>query len=98
MNIIDLFSQNTKIKAWHEGLRTRERQLVMGFSASSKAIVIASAYQSNRDKIVIVTSTQNESEKLASDLSSLIGEDNVYQFFADDVAYKLRTKISLLIY
>lgn len=86
MNIIDLFSQNTKIKAWHEGLRTRERQLVMGFSASSKAIVIASAYQFHRDKIVIVTSTQNESEKLASDLSSLIGEDNVYQFFADDVA------------
>ena len=35
---------------------------------------------------MIITSTQNEVEKLASDLSSLIGEDKVYTFFADDVA------------
>lgn len=34
----------------------------------------------------MVTSTQNEVEKLASDLSSLLDEELVFQFFADDVA------------
>ncbi len=31
-------------------------------------------------KIVVVTSTQNEVEKLASDLSSLLDEELVFQF------------------
>lgn len=86
MNIIDLFSQSKAIQNWHSGLSTLGRQLVMGFSGSSRAVAMASAYQVNEEKIVIMTSTQNEAEKLASDLSALIGEDKVYQFFADDVA------------
>ena len=86
MNISDLFNQNKAIKEWQTQLTSFGRQLVMGFSGSSKAVAIASAFQENNGKIVVVTPTQNESEKLASDLSSLIGEEKVYQFFADDVA------------
>lgn len=86
MNIIDLFSKNKELQHWHAGLSTRGRQLVMGFSAASKALAIASAYQANEETIVLITSTQNEAEKLAADLSNLIGENQVYQFFADDVA------------
>ncbi|MCC9695894.1 transcription-repair coupling factor, partial [Streptococcus agalactiae] len=69
----------------HSGLVTNSRQLVMGFSGASKAIAIASAYEKLSKKIMVVTATQNDSDKLSSDISSLIGEDNVYQFFADDV-------------
>ncbi len=86
MNIIDLFSQNKLIQSWHAGVSNLGRQLIMGLSGASRALAIASAYQANEEKIVIITSTQNEVEKLASDLSSLIGEDKVYTFFADDVA------------
>lgn len=86
MNLIDLFKQNQKIKEWTEHLSAPTRQLVMGFSSSSKALAIAAAYKQQKGKIVIVTSTQNEAEKLATDLISLIGEEEVYQFFADDVA------------
>ena len=80
MNIIDLFSQNKLIQSWHAGVSNLGRQLIMGLSGASRALAIASAYQANEEKIVIITSTQNEVEKLASDLSSLIGEDKVYTF------------------
>ncbi|MGV3537263.1 transcription-repair coupling factor, partial [Streptococcus agalactiae] len=79
------FSQNKVVRTWHSGLVTNSRQLVMGFSGASKAIAIASAYEKLSKKIMVVTATQNDSDKLSSDISSLIGEDNVYQFFADDV-------------
>ncbi|EPX16567.1 transcription-repair coupling factor, partial [Streptococcus agalactiae LDS 623] len=85
MNIIELFSQNKVVRTWHSGVVTNSRQLVMGFSGASKAIAIASAYEKLSKKIMVVTATQNDSDKLSSDISSLIGEDNVYQFFADDV-------------
>ncbi|MCC9960963.1 transcription-repair coupling factor, partial [Streptococcus agalactiae] len=85
MNIIELFSQNKVVRTWHSGLVTNSRQLVMGFSGASKAIAIASAYEKLSKKIMVVTATQTDSDKLSSDISSLIGEDNVYQFFADDV-------------
>ncbi|MCD0071600.1 transcription-repair coupling factor, partial [Streptococcus agalactiae] len=85
MNIIELFSENKVVRTWHSGLVTNSRQLVMGFSGASKAIAIASAYEKLSKKIMVVTATQNDSDKLSSDISSLIGEDNVYQFFADDV-------------
>ncbi|WP_444811641.1 transcription-repair coupling factor [Streptococcus canis] len=86
MNILELVSQNKKIQAWHSELTTLGRQLVMGLSGSSKAIAMASAYLDYQEKLVIVTSTQNEVEKLSSDLSELLGEELVFQFFSDDVA------------
>ncbi|HFN9747809.1 TPA: transcription-repair coupling factor [Streptococcus pyogenes] len=86
MDILELFSQNKKVQSWHSGLTTLGRQLVMGLSGSSKALAIASAYLDDQKKIVVVTSTQNEVEKLASDLSSLLDEELVFHFFADDVA------------
>ncbi|MCK6310913.1 transcription-repair coupling factor, partial [Streptococcus agalactiae] len=82
---MELFSQNKVVRTWHSGLVTNSRQLVMGFSGASKAIAIASAYEKLSKKIMVVTATQTDSDKLSSDISSLIGEDNVYQFFADDV-------------
>ncbi|MGT2934961.1 transcription-repair coupling factor [Streptococcus castoreus] len=86
MNILELFSQNKKIQSWHSSLASLSRQLVMGLSGSSKALAIASAYLDYQEKIIVITSTQNEVEKLSSDLSNLLGEELVFQFFADDVA------------
>lgn len=72
MNIIELFSQNKVVRTWHSGLVTNSRQLVMGFSGASKAIAIASAYEKLSKKIMVVTATQNDSDKLSSDISSLM--------------------------
>ncbi|MGT2887827.1 transcription-repair coupling factor [Streptococcus didelphis] len=86
MNILELFSQNKSLQEWYSTTTTLGRQLLMGLSGSSKALAIASNFITQDGKILIVTASQNEAEKLASDLSALLGEENIYQFFADDVA------------
>lgn len=85
LGLTDLLAQNKNIQNWLEQVETG-RQLVMGLSASSKALAIATAFQYHQGKMVIVTSTQNEAEQLISDLSALLDEKYIYSFFADDVA------------
>ncbi|MGX7775945.1 transcription-repair coupling factor [Streptococcus pluranimalium] len=85
LGLTDLLAQNKTIQNWLGQVETG-RQLVMGLSASSKALAIATAFQYHQGKIVIVTSTQNEAEQLISDLSALLDEKYIYSFFADDVA------------
>lgn len=63
-----------------ELLSAPNRQLVTGLSNASKALAIAAVWSGRQGKIVIVTSTQNEAEKLSDDLISLIGEEKVYRF------------------
>ena len=85
LGLTDLLAQNKTIQNWLGQVETG-RQLVMGLSASSKALAIATAFQYHQGKMVIVTSTQNEAEQLISDLSALLDETYIYSFFADDVA------------
>ncbi|MBM7635854.1 transcription-repair coupling factor [Streptococcus saliviloxodontae] len=85
-DILDLFAQHKDLEEWQEKVSLLGRQLVMGFSGSSKTLAIASAFRTNGGKLVLVTSTQHEAENLAADLSPLVGEDKVYHFFADDIA------------
>lgn len=86
MDLLELVSRNKSLQSWMSGTATLGRQLVMGLSGSSKALAIAANYIYQDDKIIIVTSNQNELEKLSSDLAALLGEETIYQFFADDVA------------
>ncbi|AUW95663.1 transcription-repair coupling factor [Streptococcus pluranimalium] len=85
LGLTDLLAQNKTIQNWLGQVETG-RQLVMGLSASSKALAIATAFQYHQGKMIIVTSTQNEAEQLISDLSALLDEKYIYSFFADDVA------------
>ncbi|MGT2833470.1 transcription-repair coupling factor [Streptococcus halotolerans] len=84
LGLTDLLSKNNIIQNWL-GQVDSGRQLIMGLSASSKALAIATAFQKNQGKFVIVTSTQNEAENLISDLSALLDGEYLYSFFADDV-------------
>lgn len=86
MNIIDLFSKDKKIQAWQKGFAQNERHLVMGLSGSSRALAIASAFQKNGGKIVVVLSSQNEAEQLLANLSAVLDDIFLYDFFADDMA------------
>ena len=83
--ILELFEKNHQLLEWRDKVSLLSRQLVMGFSGSSKAVAMASALSNQVPKIFIVTSTQNEAEQLTGDLSAILGEDKVYSFFADDV-------------
>lgn len=83
MDIIELFNQNKQIADWQRNLNKSTRQLLMGLSSSTKAITIASCVEENH-KILILTSTYSEAERLSSDLIGLVGEERVYTFLADD--------------
>ena len=83
INMIHLFGENKQIADWKKNLNNETRQLLMGLSGSTKALSISSASEEHQ-KILIVTSSYSEAEKLSSDLISLMGEEKVYSFLADD--------------
>ena len=80
MNVIDLVSQNSNLLSWQQGLQKNNRELILGLSATTKAIVMSSAFDSI-EKAVLVTSSYNEAERLASDFIALLGEDKVHTFW-----------------
>ena len=84
MNIIELIQQNQQIQKWQQNLNKSTRQLILGLSGTSKALVMASAFDSLSEKIIIFTATQNDAERLAANLSDLLGSDYVFNFFTDD--------------
>ena len=83
MNFTELVSKNKIIQEWLGNFQQSKRQLLTGVSSSLKSILISTAYAEN-DLILVVTSSQNAAEKLISDLISVIGEEAVYSFIADD--------------
>lgn len=83
--LLQLFNQNKQLQEWQDKTGLLGRQLVMGLSGASKSLAIAGNFLANQGKLVILTASQNEAENLASDLVGLVGDDQVYQFFADDI-------------
>lgn len=83
MHLLDYLSQNRQIQDWQSKLNQAHRSLLVGLSSSIKSSIMATAYD-EQDLLLIVTDSQNEAENLASDLISLLGEDEVYTFIADD--------------
>ena len=71
MDIIELFNQNKQISDWQRNLNKSTRQLLMGLSSSTKSITMASCVEENH-KILILTSTYSEAERLSSDLIDLV--------------------------
>lgn len=83
MAVIDFFLENKQILSWHENLPQKQRQLLLGLSGSAKSLAIASSLKS-QDKVLVMTSTYGEAERLINDLISILGTDMVYPFLVDD--------------
>ena len=81
MSLIEFFLENKQILSWHENLTQKQRQLLLGFSGSAKSLAIASSVKS-QNKILVMTSTYGEAERLVNDLISILGTDMVYPFFS----------------
>jgi len=77
--LVDLFQQNKNIRKWQQDQQKRSRSLLLGLSSSTKAITMATAVEDGH-KVLVLTSSQNEAERLASDLLGLLGEEKVYLF------------------
>ena len=83
MALIDFFLENKQILSWHEKLPQKQRQLLLGLSGSAKSLAIASSLKS-QDKVLVMTSTYGEAERLVNDLISILGSNLVYPFLVDD--------------
>lgn len=83
MALIDFFLENKQILSWHENLPQKQRQLLLGLSGSAKSLAIASSLKS-QDKVLVMTSTYGEAERLVNDLISILGSNLVYPFLVDD--------------
>ena len=83
MALIDFFLENKQILSWHKNLPQQQRQLLLGLSGSAKSLAIASSLKS-QDKVLVMTSTYGEAERLVNDLISILGSDLVYPFLVDD--------------
>ena len=81
--LVDLFQQNKDIRKWQQEQQKRNRSLLLGLSSSTKAITMATVVEDGH-KVLVLTSSQNEAERLASDLLGLLGEEKVYLFLGDD--------------
>ena len=79
MSLIDFFLENKQIQSWNEHLSLKQRQLLLGLSGSAKSLAIASSAK-NQDKILVMTSTYGEAERLVNDLISILGSDMVIHF------------------
>ncbi|MFC4651654.1 transcription-repair coupling factor [Lactococcus nasutitermitis] len=87
MKLIEFFDQNLNIQAWERGFAKQERTLLTGLSGTAKALVMTNAYENTPDKYVIVTDNQFHANELYDELSTLLGEEKVFQFFSDDNVY-----------
>ena len=83
MSLIEFFLENKQIQSWNEYLSLKQRQLLLGLSGSAKSLAIASSVK-NQNKILVMTSTYGEAERLVNDLISILGTDMVYPFLVDD--------------
>lgn len=84
MNLIELFSKNEKITQWLRNFERTNRQLITGLVGTSKALAIAAAYENFPRQMLVVVKNQLAATQLADDLAGLIGENQVYTFFADE--------------
>ena len=83
MSLIEFFLESKNIQSWNEHLSLKQRQLLIGLSGSAKSLAIACSLES-QDKILVMTSTYGEAERLVNDLISILGSDMVYPFLVDD--------------
>ncbi len=83
MNVIDLVSQKPNLLSWQQGLVKIIGELILGLSATTKAIVMALSlwfyWKGPR-----YFSSYNEAERLASDFIALLGEEKVHDILGDD--------------
>ncbi|GAB2027344.1 transcription-repair coupling factor [Lactovum odontotermitis] len=87
MNIIDFLNSNRELQSWQAGFAKTQRTLLTGLSGTSKSLVMANAFANNPEKYVIITDNQFHANELVSELTELVGETAVHQFFSDDSVF-----------
>ncbi|MFV0556066.1 MAG: transcription-repair coupling factor [Lactovum sp.] len=87
MNIRELFNKNREIQTWQSGFSKGKRTLLTGFSGTNKHLLMVNAYLNFPDKYIIITDNQYHANEFVLELSELLSEDLVHQFFSDDSVF-----------
>ena len=84
MKLTDLLANNRALTQWQRGLNQNSRTLFTGIQGTIKTLLMATAFDNQPDKYVIITDNQYHASELYSDLSEFVGEAKVFQYFSDD--------------
>lgn len=81
-----LFSEDQHIKALIDQVKENSfrSHLITGLTGSARPVLIDTIFKETKRPIYIVTSNLLQAQKLVDDLSSLVGEDMVHYYPADD--------------
>lgn len=84
--ITQLFSQDKNINNFinHLKLQTVKSQLITGLTGSARAVLIDLMFRELNRPIYILSPTLLQAQKLADDLTSLVGEEYVHYYPADE--------------
>ncbi|HEY0221493.1 MAG TPA: transcription-repair coupling factor [Lactovum miscens] len=83
-DLIELLNKNRDLQKWEMGFAKAQRSLLTGLSGTSKALAMANAFSNQPEKYVVITDNQFHSNEMVDELSTLIGTENVFQYFSDD--------------
>src|SRR5690554_6519407 len=77
----------------HLNRRQRKQTLIQGISGSQKTLLITALWKETAESLILVTHSPSEAEKLCSDLTELIGSQEVvvlppYDLLAHEEAYE----------
>ncbi|MDI7743860.1 transcription-repair coupling factor [Lysinibacillus fusiformis] len=87
MNVIhQLFSQDKHINTFIQqiGEKNYDSQLVTGLTGSARPVFIQTIFENLKKPLYILSPNLLQAQKLVDDLSSLVGEDNVHYYPADE--------------
>ncbi|WEV60685.1 transcription-repair coupling factor [Streptococcaceae bacterium ESL0729] len=87
MDLINFLNDNRSLQNWQSKFTSLSRQLILGLSGNIKSLIMANAYKNNPKKYVIITDSQYHASELYEELTALLGEEHVSQFFSDDNVY-----------
>ena len=83
MKLTDLLANNRALTQWQRGLNQNSRTLFTGIQGTIKTLLMATAFDNQPDKYVIITDNQYHASELYSDLSEF-GDPTVLQYFSHD--------------
>lgn len=84
MKLTDLLANNRALMQWQRELNKSTRTLFTGIQGTIKTLLMATAFDSQPDKYIIITDNQYHASELYNDLSEFVGEEKVFQYFSDD--------------
>lgn len=85
MNINNLISAIPEMKKWQLAATPGSQQLLTGLAGSGKALTIASLYQENGKRTIVLAPNLYQARSLYEELREILADEHVYLFPVDEI-------------